>query len=114
MLNRGALIVRPKQPYIDWAAGLDDSGILPDPRGERTAYLIPSFETDEEAWGILEEVYEEVFEKELLDWHTDRDAWPQDRDFAMFQEWFEIALHSVVEDLCDHVLADHRSPGYPT
>ena len=22
MLNRGALIVRPKQPYLDWAAGV--------------------------------------------------------------------------------------------
>ncbi len=31
MLNRGVVIVRPKQPYLDWAAGLDDSGILPDP-----------------------------------------------------------------------------------
>ena len=36
MLNRGALIVRPAQPYLDWAASLDDSGILPDPDGEVT------------------------------------------------------------------------------
>ncbi len=30
MLNRGVVIVRPKQPYLDWAAELDDSGIVPD------------------------------------------------------------------------------------
>ena len=36
MLNRGVVIVRPKQPYLDWAAGLDDSGIVPDPNGEQT------------------------------------------------------------------------------
>jgi hypothetical protein len=49
MLNRAVLIVRPKQPYLDWAAGLDDSGLLPDVQGEQTAYLIPSFEDDDEA-----------------------------------------------------------------
>src|SRR5438552_13898383 len=46
MLNRGVVIVRPKQPYLDWAAGLDDSGIVPDPNGEQTVYLIPSYADD--------------------------------------------------------------------
>ncbi len=54
MLNRGVLIVRPKQPYLDWAATLDDSGVVPDPEGEKTVYLIPEFESDDEAWDILE------------------------------------------------------------
>ena len=49
MLNRGVVIVRPKQPYLDWAAGLDDSGLVPDPNGERTIYLIPSYEDEEAA-----------------------------------------------------------------
>src|SRR5712691_8078877 len=48
MLNRGVVIVRPKQPYLDWAAGLDDSGIVPDPNDEQTVYLIPSYGDDEE------------------------------------------------------------------
>jgi hypothetical protein len=106
MLNRAVLIVRPRQPYLDWAAGLDDSNILPDPEGEQTVYLIPSYDDDEEAWEILEEIYEEVFENELYGWHTDPAAWPQERDFDMFQEWFDIELHSVVEDLCDYEIAD--------
>lgn len=106
MLNRGVLIVRPKQPYLDWAAGLDDSGLLPDPRDEKTIYLIPSFESDEQAWKIVEEVYSEVFENELYGRHTNETAWPQNRDFKMFKEWFEIELHSVVEDLCDYEISD--------
>ena len=101
MINRAVLIVRPKQPYLDWAASLDDSGVLPDPHGEQTAYLIPSFETDEEALQILKGAYAEIFERELLGWHTDEVAWPQKRTFAMFKKWFTIELHSVVEDL-DH------------
>ncbi len=42
-----------------------------------------------------------IFENELYGWHTDEAAWPKGRDFAMFKKWFEIELHSVVEDLCD-------------
>jgi hypothetical protein len=106
MLNRGVLIVRPRQPYLDWAAGLDNSGLVPDPDDEQTIYLIPSFEDDEEAWKIVEEIYAEVFERELDGWHTDEAAWPQNRDFAMFKEWFDIELHSVVEDLCGDEIID--------
>jgi hypothetical protein len=106
MLNRGVLIVRPRRPYIDWAAQLDDSGIVPDAEEERTVYLIPEFESDAEAWEILEEVYAEVFERELEGWHTDEAAWPQNRTFVMFKEWFDIELHSVVEDLCAYEIDD--------
>ena len=35
MINRGVVIVRPKQPYLDWATRLDDSGFVPDPNGRR-------------------------------------------------------------------------------
>jgi len=107
MLNRGVLIVRPKQPYLDWATALDDSGILPDPSGEQTVYLVPEFEDDDEAQAVLTTVYSEVFERELLGWHTDEAAWPRQRDFKTFKSWFSIELHSVVEDLCaDHLVDD--------
>jgi len=38
MLNRAVVIVRPKQPYLDWALSLDDSGLVPDPGNEQTVY----------------------------------------------------------------------------
>ena len=47
MLNRAALIVRPKEPYIAWASELDDSGLVPSVEGEQTVYLIPGFEDDD-------------------------------------------------------------------
>ena len=106
MLNRGVVIVRPKRPFLDWAAGLDDSGIVPDPNGEQTVYLIPSYEDDDAAWEILEKVHRAIFENELYGWHTDEAAWPRDRDFATFKEWFAVELHSVVEDLCDFEIVD--------
>ena len=103
MLNRGVVIVRPKQPYLDWAAGLGDSGLVPDLNAEQTVYLIPSY-GHEEAWEILERVHPTIFENELYGWHTDEAAWP--KDVAMFKAWFEIELHSVVEDLCDYEIVD--------
>ena len=109
MLNRGALIVRPKQPYLDWAAALDESGVVPDVTGEQTVYLIPSFEDDNEAERMLKKVYAEIFERELDGWHTDETAWPQKRTLAMFKKWFQIELHSMVEDVCGFQLIDDEA-----
>lgn len=101
MLNRTALILRPKQPFLDWARDLDDSGLVPDREGEQTVYLIPSCDSEDEAWDILQHLYSELFERELWAWHTDRTDWPRNRTFAMFREWFEVEFHSIIEDLCD-------------
>lgn len=109
MLNRAALIVRPKQPYLDWAAQLDDSGITPDVKGEQTVYLIPEFEDGEHAKRILKRVFSEVFERELFEWHTDESAWPPNRTLRLFQEWFDYELHSVVEDLCSFAIVDDEA-----
>src|SRR5262245_57229626 len=106
MLNRAVLIVRPKQPYLDWAASLDDSGVLPDITGEQTVYLVPEYESDEDAQEVLETVYATVFENELYGWRTDEAAWPRNRDFQTFLAWFSIEMHSVIEDLCADALVD--------
>jgi hypothetical protein len=112
MLNRCALIVRPKKPFLDWAAQLDDSGILPDPSGEQTVYLIPEYESDEQAQSILKRIYKEVFERQLDGWHTDQSAWPARRGLKTFYEWFTVELHSVIEDLCAHPLIDDDDEYY--
>ncbi|MBI3676249.1 MAG: hypothetical protein HY243_06490, partial [Proteobacteria bacterium] len=57
MLNRGALLVRPARPYIDWALSLDASGLAPDPEGEATVYLIPDFEDTGDAETVLRAVF---------------------------------------------------------
>ena len=106
MLNRAALIVRPAQPYMDWAKSLDDSDVLPDALGEQTVYLVPEFEDDEQAESVLKLVYTAVFELELHGWHTIQSAWPQDRSLGAFKEWFTIEMHTVVQDVLDVPLVD--------
>ena len=106
MLNRGVIIVRPAQPFLDWASKLDDSGLVPGTAGERTVYLVPDFEDDDEAAQILELVFAEIFERELDGWHTDDTSWPKRRTLATFKQWFTIEMHSMVEDLCSDELVD--------
>jgi hypothetical protein len=93
VLNRSAIIVRPRKPFLDWAAQLDDSEMLPNSEGEQTVYLIP--ESDG---------FDIVFESELFAWHTRESDWPQARTFAMFRDWFDIEFHSIVDDLCDFAI----------
>jgi hypothetical protein len=84
MLNRAVLIVRPKRPFLDCAVRLDDSGLVPEVSGEQ-------------------------FERELFGWHTDQSAWPKSRTLVIFRQWFEVALDSVVEDLCAYEIVDDEA-----
>lgn len=88
---------------------MDDSGLLPDAKGEQTVYLVPEFDDDGGAARVLKRVFAEVFERELFGWHTDESAWPPKRTLAMFRDWFDVELHSVVEDLCDIELVDDEA-----
>ena len=109
MLNRSSVIVRPKQPYLDWAAQLDDSGIAPDPNDECTIYLIPEYDDDIQALEILSKCFDVIFEAELEGWHTAESSWPKKRDFKMFRNWFSFEFHSVVEDLCVYEIIDDEA-----
>ena len=100
------MIVRPKQPYVDWAAGLDDSDTVPTEDDERTVYLLPEYDDEVDGMALLSMAYEMIFESELENWHLIEEDWPSNRTFAMFREWFEIEMHSMVVDLCDEPLMD--------
>ncbi len=104
--NRSALIVGLAQPYVDWAAGLDEEGIGPPIDSDKSVYLIPDFEDEMEADEVLELVYEEVFESELFAWCHDEATWPQPRTLDMFRKWFDFELIATVEDLGGEGLDD--------
>lgn len=101
MLNRCALIVRPRQPFIDWASALDPVAPAPDPQGEQIVYLVPEFEDEDGAREVLELAYAHVFTNELHSWWNDEDDWPADRSLATFEQWFDVEFHSIVVDLVD-------------
>ena len=108
MLNRAAMILRPAQPYLEWAKSLDHDGMVPDPSNEQTVYLIPQFESleDGEFWAFLNEHFDLFFTRELNNWRTREADWPQDRTLSMFRNWFHIEFHSIVHDVVDDILED--------
>jgi hypothetical protein len=101
-VNRSVLVVRPRQPYLDWVHSLDEEGkkfTLKDLREECTSYLVPQLEDEDHKVEILVDIYEEVFEHELWAWMRDPAVWPQKRDLATFKAWFELELCSVTLDV---------------
>jgi len=102
-INRSMLIVKPKQPFLDWARSLDEeSKDLTFERisGDETAYLVPQMWDDAGAESIVEWCYDILFELELDSWCVDPDTWPETRDLPTFLEWFKVEYHSLVLDLC--------------
>ena len=103
-INRSLVILKPKQPFLDWTRTLDDEDeefTLEQLAEDSTAYLIPELWQDSDQQSLLESYYEVLFEELLAEWWTDEVEWPKKRDLKMFLDWFEVEFHSLVFDLCE-------------
>lgn len=112
MLNRSALIVRYKQPFVDWINAVDPSPshivTLADVEEERTIYLV-EVEDQEELEGWLALNHRALFEEELFGWYTDPKLWPAERSLQLLQQWFSFEFHSVVIDTGSSALEEDHS-----
>ena len=111
MLNRDLLIVRYRQPFVDWVNEAD-----PHPAGgshitlesaneDSSVFLIHEFASEEfESW--LESCYQPLFDNILGEWYTDPALWPQDRTLELFKAWCDFEVHSMVLDYVDEPLID--------
>lgn len=110
MLNRAALIVRYKQPFLDWINSADPSPsshvfTSTEVNEEHTVYLL-EVEDERGLARWLARHHKELFEGELSGWYTDPKLWPKDRSLKVLQEWCSFELHSVVIDVGDTPLED--------
>ena len=108
-LNRSAMVIKPKQPFLDWLHSADPTSrslTLQELAQEPTVYLIPECDTKDDVRQALCELCGEIFLEELSGWFTDTTTWPQDRSFDLFCRWFEFEHHSMLIDLCDGPLID--------
>lgn len=110
MINRSAVTVRGKAPFLAWLRGLPDPVdadlTLDEINNERTVYLLPDVADADDSSVVLSEYYDLIFESELEGWWTKESDWPANRDFELFGEWFDVEQHSIVEDLVDAPLFD--------
>jgi hypothetical protein len=101
-VNRGSIIVVPKQPFYDWANSLDpEHKMSPDDNAENCCYLIRDDHESDDIEKVVRKYYKEIFENELFGMWTDESAWPQNRTFKLFKEWFSFYSGSLTFDLLD-------------
>lgn len=102
MVNRAAVILKLKKPFVEWVNKSDpydkDFKIsLEEANLERTVYLIHENDAENlDQWIKLN--FSQLFESELEDWYTDESLWPKKRTRKMFDEWFSVECHSVITD----------------
>lgn len=104
-IDRGLVVVKPKQPYLNWIRALPDPDdkitleVLRD--GECLSILIPEDDDDSTGMRFVESNCDWIFEMSLKAWWTDDKDWPAKRDWATFREWFDVEFHSIVIDPLD-------------
>lgn len=98
LVDRVALIVRPKRRFLEWANTLDGPHLTLDklPSLETLVLLVPLEPLDLQR--IIDEYAEEIFEQMLEGWHTDEAMWPSNRTPHVFRDWFDARLIDEVWD----------------
>ena len=101
MINRAAVIVRPKKPFLDWAASTDEEAPehVKDWKDHVSIYLVGEDPQGRQETAPLKRYFQAIFERELGGWYTDKRAWPKTRDLKTFREWFDVVGESVIIDL---------------
>ena len=99
VVNRCAVAVAPRRPMLDWSRPFMTREDMESLGDEQSLYLLPIWDDEGERQQRLEERWSAIFEAELDLWCRDRQLWPAPRDFAMFQDWFELRFFPLVEDL---------------
>ena len=67
-LNRSAIVVKPKLPFLAWLHAADPTSLhltLRNLLQEPTIYLIPECDTDEDVAEVLRDLCGEIFEEQL-------------------------------------------------
>lgn len=93
-INRSAIVIKPRKPYLDWCLNLYPEDEFKSK--ESNVYLISEAIEDIDQW--LAKKFDKLFMMELEAWHTNKKNWPQKRNFKMFKEWFQIDVASMIYD----------------
>lgn len=105
MINRAAIILKYKEPAIQWINDADpyhdDPGITAETvNSDRPVYLISDDDADSketvERW--IKNDFKALFEVELESWYTDPSLWPDKLTRKLFNEWFEVECHTMLFD----------------
>lgn len=105
-LNRGAVIISPKQAFFDMVGKLmgEEPEIAAEPFSEEegSVYLFDESRFVQETPRMrLKPHFKEIFFEELSGWFTDENRWPKDVSWKEFDSYFNFSFQSMVFDLGD-------------
>ena len=72
-INRNIVIIKPKEPFLDWLRKLPDPVTEITPEFLRTdcmSFLIPEMGPEDEVFALVGKHYAKIFEAELMAWPT--------------------------------------------
>ncbi|WP_421944686.1 hypothetical protein [Pedobacter sp.] len=94
-IDRKAIILKPLQPLQDWLSKLYPNAFAE--ANETRTYLISDQVEDLEVW--LSKKFDKLFMLELEELHSNKKEWPQNRNYKMFRQWFDVERSAAVYDL---------------
>ncbi|MDH3956935.1 MAG: hypothetical protein OET81_09595 [Desulfobacteraceae bacterium] len=100
-INRSVAIIKPKQPFVDWANSVVDEDVqysISDFSTDCSVILLPVVDSDENAEAFIKDIFQDLFELELSSWIVVDEMWPENITYKMFLEWFDVEFHSMVFD----------------
>jgi len=108
-LNRGMVMLRYKQPFLDWIKASNPEPFeltLEEANDDGEVFLVPEYDSDKNPVGCTEDAVKWVekrwrmlFEHALNGWVQDETLWPGNLTLKMFREWFEVEYRSMVWDM---------------
>lgn len=102
MLNRSAVVIGHEPAFYGWlkTTGKTDEAIDSlRQSSDRIVYLIPACHFPEEVEEVVEDIFEEIFLRELRTWQPEESHWPDTADFALFTRWFTVDGLPKVDDV---------------
>src|ERR1043166_2067619 len=96
-INRSALILRPKQPFLEWRNTIEakegrQSYTLDEFWIDPKLYLVPGFKDKKHVESTVFEEFDLYFIDQLVGCMTVEDEWPKHRTLETFKEWFDIEI----------------------
>lgn len=101
-INRGLVIIIPKQPFYDWEnAVFPERGFLANAatRVEHNSYLLEEYQLYDDPKKAFLKYWNFIFEDQLFGICTDETEWPEKLTWKLFTEWFDFYFSSMVIDL---------------
>lgn len=98
MLERSAIILRPKTPFWAWVNSIEPIDLGNIDQNDPEVYLVPDFMEQSEIEEWLKINFDYFFSEQLNDWYLDESLWVQNRTYEMFLDWFDYSVHTMVID----------------